>query len=142
MTILEMVLLAVAGCPLFDSVNLAFATAGTGGFGVLNSSAGDYNAVIQIILTVFMILFGVNFNVYFLIYSKNIKDAFKCEEARIYIGIIAAAVLLISVNTYSMFRGRERRFCMYLFRWRPSLPLQDFPLWILSCGRNFPGQSW
>ena len=105
MTILEMVLLAVAGCPLFDSVNLAFATAGTGGFGVLNSSAGDYNAVIQIILTVFMILFGVNFNVYFLIYSKNIKDAFKCEEARIYIGIIAAAVLLISVNTYSMFRG-------------------------------------
>lgn len=105
MTILEMVLLAAAGCPLFDSVNLAFATAGTGGFGVLNSSAGDYNAVIQIILTVFMILFGVNFNVYFLIYSKNIKDAFKCEEARIYIGIIAAAVLLISVNTYSMFRG-------------------------------------
>lgn len=105
MTILEMALLVLAGCPVFDSVNLAFATAGTGGFGVLNSSAGEYNAVIQVILTVFMILFGVNFNVYFLIYSRNIKDAFKCEEARIYIGIIAAAVALISVNTWSMFRG-------------------------------------
>ena len=52
-----MILLVAAGCPLFDSINLAFATAGTGGFGVLNSSAGDYNAMVQIILTVFMLLF-------------------------------------------------------------------------------------
>lgn len=105
MTVVEMVLLMLAGCPVFDSVNMAFATAGTGGFGVLNSSAGEYSALVQVILTVFMILFGVNFNVYFLIYTKNLKDAFRCEEARIYFGIIAAAVALISINTFSMFSG-------------------------------------
>lgn len=105
MTVAELVLLVLAGCPLFDSVNLSFATAGTGGFGVLNSSAGEYNAVVQMILTVFMILFGVNFNVYFLVYSKNIKDAFQCEEARIYLGIIGVSILLITFNTISMFRG-------------------------------------
>ena len=105
MTVAEMVLLLCAGCPLFDSVNLSFATAGTGGFGVLNSSAGDYNAVVQTILTIFMILFGVNFNVYFLIYTGSIRDAFKCEEARAYVGIIAGAVILISVNTFHLFRN-------------------------------------
>lgn len=105
MTALEMVLLALAGCPVFDSINLAFATAGTGGFGVLNSSAGDYNAAVQIILTVFMILFGVNFNVYFLIYSGNLKEAVKSEEVRAYFGIIGISVLLIAWNTYSMFQG-------------------------------------
>lgn len=105
MTILEMVLLVIAGCPLFDSVNLSFATAGTGGFGVLNSSAADYNSAILIILTVFMILFGVNFNVYFLIYSGNNREAVHCEEARAYFGIIGASILLIAANTFSMFRG-------------------------------------
>lgn len=105
MTILEMVLLVAAGCPLFDSVNLSFATAGTGGFGVLNSSAADYNAVIQVLLTVFMILFGVNFNVYFLIYSGNIREAVRSEEVRAYFGIIVVSILLIAGNTFSMFRG-------------------------------------
>ena len=75
MTVAEFLLLLLSGGRLFAYVNLAFATAGTGGVGVLNSSAGEYNAAVQIILTVFMILFGVNFNVYFLIYSKNIRDA-------------------------------------------------------------------
>ena len=103
MTVAEMVFLVFAGCPLFDSVNLSFATAGTGGFGVLNSSAGDYNAAIQVILTVFMILFGVNFNVYFLIYSGNTREALQCEEARTYFGIIGISTLLIAVNTFPMF---------------------------------------
>ncbi len=105
LTIVEMVLLVVAGCPLFDSINLAFATAGTGGFGVLNSSAGDYNAIVQIILTVFMLLFGVNFNVYFLVYSGSLKEALKCEEARVYLGIVGASILLITVNICSMFQS-------------------------------------
>lgn len=105
MTIVEMILLVFAGCPLFDSINLSFATAGTGGFGVLNSSAGDYNALIQIILTVFMVLFGVNFNVYFLIYAGNAKDAFRSEEVRVYFGIISAAIVLITINTFSSARS-------------------------------------
>lgn len=101
MTAAEMAFLLLSGCPLFDSVNLAFATAGTGGFGVLNSSAEAYNAATQVILTVFMILFGVNFNVYFLIYSGSIKEALHCEEMRAYLGIIFASVVLISINTFS-----------------------------------------
>lgn len=105
MTIVEMILLVIAGCPLFDSLNLAFATAGTGGFGVLNSSAGDYNVLVQVILTVFMILFGVNFNVYFLIYAGNVRDAFRSEEVRVYFGIIGAAILLITINTFSSVRS-------------------------------------
>ncbi len=103
MTIAEMVCLLLSGCPLFDSVNLAFATAGTGGFGVLNSSAEAYNAVTQIILTIFMILFGVNFNVYFLVYSGSMKEALHCEEMRAYLGTILASVALISFNTFSAF---------------------------------------
>ena len=100
-----MILLVAAGCPLFDSINLAFATAGTGGFGVLNSSAGDYNAMVQIILTVFMLLFGINFNVYFLVYSGSLKEALKCEEARVYLGIVGASILLITINICSMFHS-------------------------------------
>ncbi len=103
MTIAEMVCLLLSGCPLFDSVNLAFATAGTGGFGVLNSSAEAYNAVTQVILTVFMILFGVNFNVYFLVYCGSVKEALHCEEMRAYLGIILASVALIAINTFSAF---------------------------------------
>lgn len=103
MTIVEMMVLILVGCPLFDSVNLALATAGTGGFGVLNSSAGDYNAFVQATLTVFMILFGINFNVYFLIYTTNFKEAYKSEEVRTYLGIIAASVALIAANTYHFF---------------------------------------
>lgn len=105
MTVAEMVLLILSGCPVFDSVNLSFATAGTGGFGVLNSSAAAYNWGTQLILTVFMILFGVNFNVYFLIYAGSIKEALKSEELRVYLGIIGGAVLLISVNIFRMFDG-------------------------------------
>lgn len=103
MTLAEMILLIFAGCPVFDSVNMAFATAGTGGFGVLNSSAGDYNVLTQLILTIFMILFGVNFNIYFLIYSGYLEDALKSEEARAYMGIIGVSILLITVNILPMF---------------------------------------
>lgn len=134
MTVAEFLLLLLSGCPLFDSVNLSFATAGTGGFGVLNSSAGEYNAAVQIILTVFMILFGVNFNVYFLIYSKNIRDALRCEEARIYMGIIGVSVLLITANTYAGIRGlgetvRHAAFQVASIITTTGFSTVDFELW-------------
>ncbi len=103
LTVLQMILMILFGCPAFDSINLTFATAGTGGFSVLNSGCADYNTAEQIILTVFMILFGVNFNVYFLIYCKKWKEALRCEEARAYLGIIAAAIVMISFNIYHIF---------------------------------------
>ncbi len=98
LTILQMILLVIAGAPLFDAVNLSFATAGTGGFTTLNSGTASYNTAIQIILTVFMILFGVNFNVYFLIYIRSFRDAWRCEEMRAYFLVIFSSGILIALN--------------------------------------------
>ena len=71
MTVLETVILLLCGMPVFDALTTAFGTAGTGGFGIKNDSIGGYSTTIQIVVTVFMILFGINFNVYFLLLSKN-----------------------------------------------------------------------
>ena len=98
LTLLEIILLWITGLPLFDSVNMGLATAGTGGFGILNDSAGSYASHHQIILTVFMILFGVNFNIYYLILVKRAKDICHSEELKVYLGIILASGLLIAYN--------------------------------------------
>lgn len=103
LTLLEILLLAVSGMPLFDSVNLGLATAGTGGFGVLNSGCADYTSLQQVILTVFMILFGVNFNIYYLILCKKIKDVWHSEELRAYFTIILVSGLMIAYNTRHLF---------------------------------------
>ncbi|MBP5263508.1 MAG: TrkH family potassium uptake protein [Lachnospiraceae bacterium] len=103
LTILEIILLIVTGMVPFDAVNLSLATAGTGGFGVLNSSAGSYASVHQVIITIFMILFGVNFNVYYLILIKRFKSALLSEEFRTYLLIILASGLLIAYNIRGFF---------------------------------------
>ena len=96
LSLLMLILLLLGGMPLFDSLCTTFGTAGTGGFGIKNDSFTSYAPHLQTIVTIFMILFGINFNVYFLLYMKKPKDAFKCEEARWYLGIIAAATLIIT----------------------------------------------
>lgn len=104
MTVVEVVLLLAGGMPLFDSLATSFGTAGTGGFGIKNSSIAFYNSYyLQGVITVFMILFGVNFNVYYLFLIHHPKDALHSEEARGYIAIIAAAVLLITFNIRGSF---------------------------------------
>lgn len=103
MTIVEIITLLLAGMPLYDSITLSFGTAGTGGFGLLNTGAAEYTATVQIILTVFMILFGINFNVYFLIRERKGLAALKYEEMRYYLGVIAVAILLITVNVREFF---------------------------------------
>ena len=100
LTLLETVLLIAGGMPVFDSVVHALGTAGTGGFGVRNDSIASYSPYIQWVVTIFMILFGVNFNVYFFIYIRKLRDAARCEEMRWYLGIIAAATVLICANAY------------------------------------------
>ncbi|MCI8402591.1 MAG: TrkH family potassium uptake protein [Lachnospiraceae bacterium] len=103
MTLVQVILLLLSGLPLFDSLTMTFGTAGTGGFGILNDSAASYTALQQGILTVFMILFGVNFNVYYLFLIRKPGQALKCEEMRAYLGIIAMAVLLIVWNARDSF---------------------------------------
>lgn len=95
-TIMVVVSLLIAKMPLFDSLLLAFGTVGTGGFGVLNDSAASYSMTVQVILTIFMIACGINFNVYYLLLEKKPKEALKCEEMRWYLLIIAASAAIIT----------------------------------------------
>ncbi|MBR5468661.1 MAG: TrkH family potassium uptake protein, partial [Firmicutes bacterium] len=99
-TLIEIAALIVCGMPLFESVTLSFATAGTGGFALLNSSIGSYSVSSQVIITIFMLLFSVNFNVYYLVYTRKYKDAFKNEEMRTFFAIVLAVTLLITANIF------------------------------------------
>lgn len=103
LTILQIIFLLIGKMPLFDSICTAFGTAGTGGFGIKNDSIAGYSTYLQVVITIFMILFGVNFNIYFLLLMKKYTQAFKNEEVRYYLGIIAAAILLITFNIRHMF---------------------------------------
>ncbi|KOR23832.1 TrkH family potassium uptake protein [Clostridium sp. L74] len=106
MTIVQIVLLLIAGMPFYDTLIHAFGTAGTGGFSSMNSSVGAYNNVyIEVIITVFMLLFGINFNVYFQLIAGNIKQAFKNEEVRYYIGMVLIAMIIIAFNIKGMYGG-------------------------------------
>lgn len=102
MTVVEILLLAVTGMPFFDAVTLSLGTAGTGGFGILNDSVGSYAPHLQVIITVFMILFGVNFNSYYLILRKKPLAAFS-EEVKVYLGLVIAAGLAIAWNIRHIF---------------------------------------
>ncbi len=100
LTALEFLILILCNMPMFDSICTAFGTAGTGGFGIKNSSIGGYSVTIQWVVTIFMILFGINFNAYFFLLIRDFKKALKMEEVRVYLGIIFASVVLISANIY------------------------------------------
>lgn len=101
MTVLEMLLLLIGGNTLYDSVLLSFTTAGTGGFGIKNTNAMDYSLYTQMVIAVFMFLFGINFNFYYLILIKCVGKAFKMEEVRWYFVMILTATLLIAINLIS-----------------------------------------
>ena len=96
LTLLQLGLLLLGRMPLFDALCITFGSAGTGGFAIKNDSMGSYTIYQQAVTTIFMILFGVNFNVYFLFYMRKPKEAFRCEEARWYLAIIAASTLIIT----------------------------------------------
>ena len=100
LTLVQFLLLILGGMVPFEALCTAFGTAGTGGFGFRNDSFASFSPYIQWNVTIFMIIFGVNFNVYFLLYMRKIRDALRCEEMRWYLTIIAAATLMIFVNIY------------------------------------------
>ncbi len=108
LTVLQTILLLIAGLPLFDAVTTAFGTAGTGGFSVRNASIAAYNnPAAEWIVASFMLLFGVNFNMYFLLLLRRIKTVLHNAELRIYLLIAGAATLLIALNTAHLFDGVE-----------------------------------
>lgn len=103
LTLLELIALLIAQMPWFDAVCISIGTAGTGGFGILNSSVGGYSMTIQWIVTIFMILFGINFNAYYLILFGQAAKAFKMEEVRVFLGIVLSAIILITIDIHTMF---------------------------------------
>ena len=97
LTATQFILLLLANNSVFDSINLAFATAGTGGFGIRNDSLASFSSATQIIVTAFMLLFSINFNSYYLILNGKVKDAFN-TEVRVFLCIVTSAIVIIAFN--------------------------------------------
>lgn len=105
MTVLELLFLLAGRMPLFDALTTAFGTAGTGGFGIKNDSIAGYSSYLQVVITIFMILFGVNFNIYYLVLIKKWKQVYKNEELRWYLIVIVSAILLIGWNIRGVYQS-------------------------------------
>ena len=108
LTVLEIVLLLLGGMPVFDSIANSFGTAGTGGFGIIGDSIASYSPYLQWVITIFMILFGVNFNAYYFILFGKVKKAFGMEEVRWYFIIILVSTGIIFatlLGTYAPFEA-------------------------------------
>ena len=138
LTVAEIILLLVGGCPIFDAVTTAFGTAGTGGFSIKGDSIAGYSPYIQWVVTVFMIMFGVNFNAYYFILLKKVKDAFNMEEVRWYLGIILASIIIIFVNIRGMFSTFEETLRVSAFQvasiiTTTGFATADFDTWNTTC---------
>ena len=106
LSVAEVIFLLAGDMNLYQAVIHTFSTAGTGGFSDRNASVAAFNsAYIDGVITVFMLLFGINFNLYFLLLMKNVKGFFKNEELRNYLGIVAAAIALITINIMNLYGG-------------------------------------
>lgn len=103
MTALEAVLLLAGGLDLFEALTLSFGTAGTGGFAILNSGISGYSSYVQVVITVFMVMFGIDFSVYYLLLMRKFGDAFRSIEVRTYLALFAAASIVICINCLSLF---------------------------------------
>ena len=102
LTLLQVLVMLLGGMTLYEALCTSFGTAGTGGFGIYGDSIAGFSPFLQWAITIFMIAFGVNFNVYFLLYMRRPKDALHCEEMHWYLGIIVAAALMICANAYDV----------------------------------------
>ena len=133
LTVLELVFLMLGGMPLFESMLTAFGTAGTGGFGFKNDSFTSFSPYIQWVVTIFMILFGVNFNAYFLLLLRKFNRAIS-EEVRGYFAIILVAIGIITANIYSLYNSfgeavRQAAFQVGSIITTTGFSSCDFDLW-------------
>ncbi|MBQ7953828.1 MAG: TrkH family potassium uptake protein [Clostridia bacterium] len=110
LTLTQIILLLFGGLDLFSSLALSFGTAGTGGFSILNSGVATYSPYVQYVITIFMILFGIDFSLYYALLLREAKSILKSSELKVYLGIIAMSILLIFVNTRWMFETAEEAF--------------------------------
>ncbi|MBQ8786697.1 MAG: TrkH family potassium uptake protein [Oscillospiraceae bacterium] len=133
LTLAEFVILLFADMSVFDALNTSFATAGTGGFGIRNNSMGGFSPAIQIIVTVFMMLFAINFSSYYFILKGNFKDAFN-SEVRWFLGIATVATLIFAFNTLNIYGTfgeslRHSAFTVASVMSTTGFATTDFNLW-------------
>ncbi len=134
MTVINVIFLLAGGMSVLEAVCTAFGTAGTGGFGIKNDSMAGYSPYIQIVTTVFMLLFGVNFSCYYLLLLRQFKSVFKDEELRLYIGIVVVAIGLIVWNVRSLYSTfeeslRHAGFQVASIMTTTGFATTDFDLW-------------
>ncbi len=101
LTLIQVIILACGGLSVLDSFLLSFSTAGTGGFGILGDSAISYSSFIQVILAVFMFLFSLNFNIYYLLLIGSVSKAFAMEEVRTFFIVVVIAVVAVALNLFT-----------------------------------------
>lgn len=136
MTLTLCIVLKILGMPLYDAICYSFGTAGTGGFGISSSGFALYNhhEAIEIVISIFMLLFGINFNLYHFIFLGKIKDVFKNEELRVYFGIVTLAIITIAINIYSTIGNVADTLRLSLFQvstivTTTGFATADFTLW-------------
>lgn len=116
LTFLQIILLVLGDMPLFDSVIHTFGTAGTGGFGIKADSIAGYSHYCQWVIAIFMMLFGINFNIFYLVLLRKFKSIFKSSELWCYLGIILFATATITLNIRSTCAGLEEAFRLSAFQ--------------------------
>lgn len=134
MTAVQMVFLLFGGLSLFESAVYAFGTAGTGGFAIKADGMASCSPYVQWVITIFMLLFGINFNIYYLILIKRFKSAVKSTEMWCYLGIIAVSVAAITLNILSLCRNFAEAFRLSSFQvvsiiTTTGYSTTDFNLW-------------
>lgn len=117
LTLVEIALLLAGGMPLFDACIHSFGSAGTGGFSCRNLSVGAYqNPYFDIVIGIFMLMFGVNFNLYYFLLIRRFRDVFHSEELRSYLLIVAAAVVAITVDIAHLYDSVSTSLCHAFFQ--------------------------
>lgn len=134
LSLINLVFLLIGDMPLFDAVCTMFGTAGTGGFGIKNDSMAGYSPYLQNVTTIFMLIFGINFSCYYLLLLRQIKSVLKDEELRLYLGVVAASIVLIVWNLWGTFASasetiRHAAFQVASIITTTGYVTTDFDLW-------------
>lgn len=116
MTVVEIILLVLGGMSVFDSILHSFGTAGTGGFGIKLDSVASYSSYCQNVIAIFMLLFGINFNLYYLLLIGKIRTVLKSTELWAYLGIVASSIAVVATNIYSIYQNVADSLRLALFQ--------------------------
>ena len=138
LTLMQIILLLIGKMPAFDAIVTAFGTAGTGGFGIKNDSMASYSPYIQWVVTIFMFLFGVNFNFYYLILFRQVRKAFSMEEVKYYCLIVLGAIAFLFVNILPLYATAGESLLHAAFQvctiiTTTGFATTDFNLWPETC---------